>query len=112
MLTDASRAPSSGAAIFPATYQLIDKGDLREAVKEAAAAELQHPRLAADFARLRAELHIALDEWKDADSCTPTMLATRPMGWPTWDWRAPCSNSSATRKRMMRCGNWVGSIPA
>ncbi|MGK5003864.1 response regulator [Janthinobacterium sp. LB2P70] len=68
-------------AIFLPTYQLIDKGDLREAVKSCRTAELQHPRLAADFARLRAELHIALDEWKEAEQLYADMLATRPMAW-------------------------------
>ncbi|MDQ4624502.1 tetratricopeptide repeat protein [Janthinobacterium lividum] len=68
-------------AMFLPTYQLIDKGDLREAVKSCRAAELQHPRLAADFARLRAELHIALDEWKEAEQLYGDMLATRPMAW-------------------------------
>ncbi|UQV44117.1 response regulator [Janthinobacterium lividum] len=68
-------------AIFLPTYQLIDKGDLREAVKSCHTAELQHPRLAADFTRLRAELHIALDEWKEAEQLYADMLATRPMAW-------------------------------
>lgn len=68
-------------AIFLPTYQLIDKGDLREAVKSCRATELQHPRLAADFTRLRAELHIALDEWKEAEQLYADMLATRPMAW-------------------------------
>lgn len=68
-------------AIFLPTYQLIDKGDLREAVKSCRTAELQHPRLAADFARLRAELHITLGEWKEAEQIYADMLATRPMAW-------------------------------
>lgn len=68
-------------AIFLPTYQLIDKGDLREAVKSCRTAELQHPRLAADFTRLRAELHITLDEWKEAEQLYADMLATRPMAW-------------------------------
>jgi tetratricopeptide (TPR) repeat protein len=68
-------------AMFLPTYQLIDKGDLREAVKSCRTAELQHPRLAADFTRLRAELHIALDEWKEAEQLYGDMLATRPMAW-------------------------------
>ena len=68
-------------AIFLPTYQLIDKGDLREAVKSCRAAELQYPRLAADFTRLRAELHLTLDEWKEAEQLYADMLATRPMAW-------------------------------
>lgn len=68
-------------AMFLPTYQLIDKGDLREAVKSCRAAELQYPRLAADFTRLRAELHITLGEWKEAEQLYADMLATRPMAW-------------------------------
>lgn len=68
-------------ALFLPTYQLIEKGDLREAVKRCRDAELQHPRLAADFARLRAELHITLGEWGEAEQIYQNMLATRPMDW-------------------------------
>src|SRR5450830_1415147 len=68
-------------ALFLPTYQLIEKGDLREAVKRCRDAELQHPRLAADFARLRAELHISLGEWHEAEQIYQNMLATRPMDW-------------------------------
>ncbi|KAB8046722.1 response regulator [Janthinobacterium rivuli] len=68
-------------AMFLPTYQLIDKGDLREAVKSCRAAELQYPRLAADFTRLRAELHLTLGEWKEAEQLYADMLATRPMAW-------------------------------
>ena len=68
-------------AIFLPTYQLIDKGDLREAVKSCRAGELQHPRLAPDFARLRAELHLTLGEWREAEQIYADTLATRPMAW-------------------------------
>lgn len=68
-------------AIFVPTYQLIDKGDLREAVKSCRAGELQHPRLAPDFARLRAELHLTLGEWREAEQIYADTLATRPMAW-------------------------------
>ncbi|MGK5023223.1 response regulator [Janthinobacterium sp. RB2R34] len=68
-------------AIFLPTYQLIDKGDLRAAVASCEAAELRHPRLAADFARLRAELQLSLGEWKEAEQIYADMLATRPMAW-------------------------------
>jgi len=68
-------------AIFLPTYQLIDKGYLREAVKSCRAGELQHPRLAPDFARLRAELHLTLGEWREAEQIYADTLATRPMAW-------------------------------
>lgn len=68
-------------AIFLPTYQLIEKGKLREAVASCSAAELRHPRLAADFARLRAELHLELGEWREAETIYTHMLLTRPMAW-------------------------------
>ncbi|MEG1118644.1 MAG: tetratricopeptide repeat protein, partial [Janthinobacterium sp.] len=40
-----------------------------------------YPRLAADFTRLRAELHLTLGEWKEAEQLYADMLATRPMAW-------------------------------
>jgi len=68
-------------AIFLPTYQLIEKGKLREAVASCSAAELSHPRLAPDFARLRAELHLELGEWREAETIYTHMLLTRPMAW-------------------------------
>lgn len=68
-------------AIFLPTYQLIEKGKLREAVASCSAAEQRHPRLAADFARLRAELHLELGEWREAETIYTHMLQARPMAW-------------------------------
>ena len=68
-------------ALFLPAYQLIDKGDLHGAVKACLAAEAKHPRLAADFVRLRAELQLSLGEWKEAEQIYADMLATRPMAW-------------------------------
>ena len=68
-------------ALFLPAYQLMDKGDLHGAVKACLAAEAKHPRLAADFVRLRAELQLSLGEWKEAEQIYADMLATRPMAW-------------------------------
>ncbi|WP_319636969.1 tetratricopeptide repeat protein [Janthinobacterium aquaticum] len=68
-------------AIFLPTYQLLEKGKLREAVASCSEAELRHPRLAADFARLRAELHLELGEWREAETIYTHMLQARPMAW-------------------------------
>ena len=68
-------------AIFLPTYELLEKGKLREAVASCSAAELRHPRLAADFARLRAELHLELGEWREAETIYTHMLQARPMAW-------------------------------
>lgn len=68
-------------AVFLPTYHLIDKGDLRAAVASCEAAQQRHPRLAGDFARLRAELHLSLGEWKEAEQIYADLLLTRPMAW-------------------------------
>ncbi|CDG83037.1 response regulator [Janthinobacterium agaricidamnosum] len=68
-------------AIFLPAFQLISQGNLRAAIKACADAELKHPRYAADFARLRAELHLTLNEWSEAESIYQETLLTRPMAW-------------------------------
>jgi tetratricopeptide (TPR) repeat protein len=67
--------------VFLPTYQLLGQGNLREAIRSCATAEAAHPRLALDFARLRAELHVELKEFADAESLYREVLAIRPLGW-------------------------------
>jgi tetratricopeptide (TPR) repeat protein len=67
--------------VFLPTYQLLGQGNLREAIRSCATAEAAHPRLALDFARLRAELHVELKEFADAQSLYREVLAIRPLGW-------------------------------
>lgn len=68
-------------AIFLPAYQLIGQGNPREAIKVCAQGEQQHPRHAADFARLRAELHMNLGEMQQAEQIYQLMLVTRPLAW-------------------------------
>jgi CheY-like chemotaxis protein len=67
--------------IFLPTYQLIGQGNLREAIKSCAAAETANPRYATDFARLRAELHVSLDQVAEAETLYAAILEAKPVGW-------------------------------
>lgn len=67
--------------VFLPTYQLIGQGKLREAVHSCVAAEAAHPRYAADFLRLRAELHVSLNEHPEAEHLYAAMLEAKPAGW-------------------------------
>lgn len=68
-------------AIFLPAFQLISQGNQRAAIKVCFDAEIKHPRHAADFVRLRAELHLSLGEWKEAEQIYQETLMTRPMAW-------------------------------
>ncbi len=75
-----NRALERRVAFLP-VFQLIGKGDLREAIRACAKAEAAHPRYATDFARLRAELHVNLKEFAEAEQVYRAILDTRPLGW-------------------------------
>jgi len=75
-----TRAIDRRTAFLP-VYQLIGQGNLREAIKSCAAAEASNPRYAADFARLRAELHVSLGELTEAEEIYVAVLALKPIGW-------------------------------
>ena len=77
--TRITRALERRSAMLPA-WQLLEKGNLREAIRACAAAE-NHPRYASDFARLRAELHVRLDELSDAQAVYAGIVADKPLGW-------------------------------
>lgn len=68
-------------AVFLPTWQLVAQNNLREAIRSAAAAEITHPRHALDFARLRAELHVQLKEYGEAEQIYRKVLAFKPLGW-------------------------------
>jgi DNA-binding NarL/FixJ family response regulator/Tfp pilus assembly protein PilF len=75
-----ARAIERRSAFLP-IYQQIGQGNLREAIKSCIAAETRHPRYAADFVRLRAELHVSLNELAEAELVYNDVLATKPAGW-------------------------------
>ncbi len=66
---------------FLQTYQLIGQGNIREAIRSCGKGETEQPRYAADFARLRAELHTSLGELMEAEAIYQAVLATKPIGW-------------------------------
>ncbi|MCG2584682.1 response regulator [Massilia sp. TS11] len=74
------RAIERRMAFLP-TYQLIGQGNLREAIKSCASGEANMPRYAVEFAKLRAELHMSLEEYAEAEEMYRNILATKPIGW-------------------------------
>jgi DNA-binding response OmpR family regulator/Tfp pilus assembly protein PilF len=75
-----ARAIERRATFLPA-YQQIGQGKLREAIQSCAKGETAHPRHATDFVRLRAELHLDLKDFADAERLYREVLAQRPLGW-------------------------------
>jgi tetratricopeptide (TPR) repeat protein len=75
-----TRAIERRTALLPA-YQAISQGNLREAIKACAAGETTNPRYAADFMRLRAELHVSLGDLAEAEALYSAVLAVKPVGW-------------------------------
>lgn len=74
-----TRALERRGALLPA-WQLVEKNDLRGAIR-VCAASANHPRYAGDFARLRAELHVRLDELNEAQAVYAAIVADKPLGW-------------------------------
>lgn len=77
-----ARAIERRAAFLPA-YQQIGQGNLREAVRLCASAEAAHPRYATDFIRLRAELHVSLNELHEAETLYCSAMEAKAAGWAT-----------------------------
>ncbi len=75
-----SRALERRSAFMP-VYLLIGQGNLREAIKASVTAQAANPRYGADFIRLRAELHVSLEELAEAEQLYTEVLATKPIGW-------------------------------
>lgn len=75
-----TRAIERRNAFLPA-YQQIGQGNPRDAIKLCIAGEAAHPRYAADFVRLRAELHASLDEHSEAEALYRGVLDNKPLGW-------------------------------
>lgn len=75
-----SRALERRAALLPA-WQLVAQGRLREAIHKCERGQVATPRFALDYARLRAELHVALGEQAEAGAIYREVLSERPLGW-------------------------------
>ena len=74
-----ARALDRRTALLPA-WQMVEKNNLRDAIRICAEHE-HHPRYAADFARVRAELHVRLDELSEAQAVYASIVADKPLGW-------------------------------
>ena len=75
-----ARAIEHRNAFLPA-YTLIGQGNLREAIKACGAGATRHPRYAADFMRLRADLHVSLGEYAEAEQIYHEAISIKPAGW-------------------------------
>jgi len=78
--TRIKRALDRRGALLPA-WQLAAQGRLREAITACADGAQADPRFAADFARVRAELHMTLGDHPEAAAVYRDVLAERPVGW-------------------------------
>ena len=67
--------------VFLPIHQLVEIGNIRKAIGECALGEEKNPRYAIDFARLRAELLVSLDELAEAEVVYQVILMTRPIAW-------------------------------
>ena len=74
------RALERRGALLPA-WQLAAQGKLREAIAACRDGAAAQPRYAADFARIRAELHTTLNEHHEAAAVYREVLTERPLGW-------------------------------
>lgn len=68
-------------AQFLPIYQLMEQGDLAQAVRACAASELADKRYALDFMRLRAELHVTLGEASIAEPIYARLFELRAVAW-------------------------------
>ena len=80
MLERIWRALDRRNALLP-VHQLIDMGDLRAAIEACEAGETAQPRFAADFRRLRAEMHIQAGEPELAEPLYAELWETRHIHW-------------------------------
>lgn len=68
-------------ALFMAVYQLMEAGNLPEAIKECVKGEAEHPRFASDFMRLRAELHVILGQAAEAEPIYKLLYEMKAVAW-------------------------------
>lgn len=67
--------------IFLPVYQLMELGNLRDAIAGCIEGTTNYNRHKVDFMRLRAELHVALGEPVEAEQVYTQLLATRAVAW-------------------------------
>ncbi|MGH8856056.1 MAG: response regulator, partial [Telluria sp.] len=74
------RALERRSALLP-VWQLAAQGKPVEAIRACGSAALANPRYALDFLRLRAELHVSVNEHLQAGAIYRDVLIERPLGW-------------------------------
>lgn len=62
---------------FMQMYQMIEHGDLAEAIEACVSGERLQPRYQSEFMRMRAELHVMLGELAEAETIYGELFATR-----------------------------------
>jgi len=67
--------------VFLPIYQLVGMGNIRKAITACQDGEEKNPRYAIDFARLRAELLMSIDELAEAEVVYQVILLARPIAW-------------------------------
>ncbi|HWW71457.1 MAG TPA: response regulator [Duganella sp.] len=67
--------------VFWPVYQQLAAGGIRKAITSCKEGEDKNPRYANDYARLRAELLVSIDDLVEAEFVYQTMLLTRPTAW-------------------------------
>ncbi|CAN7315255.1 response regulator [Pseudoduganella sp. LjRoot289] len=80
LLQRIARAVGKRTSFLP-IYELINQGNVRDAIAATGTGEANYPRHATDFARLRAELHFGAGHLAEAELTYHTILAGRPVGW-------------------------------
>lgn len=66
---------------FGAVYQLMEQGFLAEAIQLCLRAESRQRQYATDFMRMRAELHLALDQPVQAEAIYQELIASKNIAW-------------------------------
>jgi DNA-binding NarL/FixJ family response regulator/Tfp pilus assembly protein PilF len=67
--------------VFLPIYQLVEAGSIRRAIADCQTGEEKNPRYAIEFARLRAELLVQLDELAEGELVYQVILMARPIAW-------------------------------
>ena len=75
-----ARAIDKRTAFFP-IYQLIEHGNLRQAIQVCEAGAAANRRHAIDFMRLAAELHVTLGEAAEAEEIYQRLFETKAVAW-------------------------------
>lgn len=67
--------------VFWPVHQHVAGGNIRKAITACKDGEQQHPRYALDYARLRAELLMQIDDLAEAEFVYQSILLSRPSAW-------------------------------